>query len=264
MALAPRLAAEDLWLGYGGRSAVQEVSVAVQPGEVVSLIGPNGSGKSTLLKGLARLLLPLRGAVLLDGRAIQTLPGREVARRLAILPQDPESPADLTVGELVALGRWPHLRGWLACDAGQDPAVAHALALTALTAFAHRPLATLSGGERQRAWIAMALAQTPTVLLLDEPTTHVDLGNQWEVMDLLERLNRQHGVTIVMALHDLQQAAWLAHRLVVLKGGCLITQGPPRDVLTPELISDAFGVRVRILWDAETGRLLCIPLGRSR
>jgi len=200
----------------------------------------------------------------LDGRAIQTLSSREVARRLAILPQDPESPADLTVGELVTLGRWPHRRGWLACDPSQDRAVAHALALTSLTAFAHCPLATLSGGERQRAWIAMALAQTPTALLLDEPTTYLDLGYQWEVMELLERLNRQHGVTIVMALHDLQQAAWLAHRLVVLKGGRVITQGIPRDVLTPELIAQAFGVRVRILWDAEAGRLLCIPLGRSR
>jgi iron complex transport system ATP-binding protein len=264
MALAPRLAAEQLWLGYRERSAVQEVSLAVRPGDVVALIGPNGSGKSTLLKGLARLLPPQRGAVLLDGRAIQTVPSRQVARQLAILPQTPESPADLTVGELVALGRWPHRRGWLASDARQDPAVAQALAWTALSALAHRPLATLSGGERQRAWIAMALAQTPTTLLLDEPTTHLDLGHQWEVMELLECLNRQHDATIVLALHDLQQAAWLAHRLVVLKGGCLITQGPPRDVLTPALIAAAFGVRIRILWDAETGRLLCMPLGRSR
>lgn len=200
MAITQRLVCDRLWLGYGGKPAIQDVNLTVQLGEMVSLIGPNGSGKSTLLKGLARLLLILRGVVLLDGQAIHTLPSREVARRLAILPQGSESPADLTVRELVALGRWPHQRHWLAFEPQQDAAVERALAMTGLTAFTYRPLATLSGGERQRAWIAMALAQTPTTLLLDEPTTHLDLGYQWEVLELLEDLNRQHGVTVVMAM----------------------------------------------------------------
>jgi iron complex transport system ATP-binding protein len=264
MAVAPHLVGERLYLGYGGEPAVQDVDMAIQSGEMVSLIGPNGSGKSTLLKGLSRLLPALRGVVLLDGRAIHTLPSREVARRLALLPQGPETPADLTVRELVALGRWPHRRHWLTFTGPQDAVVDWALGTTDLTALAHRPLATLSGGERQRAWIAMALAQTPTTLLLDEPTTHLDLGHQWEMLELLESLNQQHGVTVVMAVHDLQQAVWAAHRLVVLQAGQIVAQGLPHDVLTPALIAEVFGVNARVFWDAEVGRLLCYPLGKTR
>jgi iron complex transport system ATP-binding protein len=253
---------DGLDLGYGGQAAVKDVTLAIARGEMVSLVGPNGSGKSTLLRDLARLLPSLRGAVLLDGRAIHTLPAREVARRLALLPQAPEGPADLTVRELVALGRWSHRRRWLGADGRLDAAVDWALTMTSSTALAHRPLATLSGGERQRAWIAMALAQTPRTLLRDEPTTHLDLGYQWEVLELLERLNRHQGITVVMALHDLQQAVWSAHRVVVLQAGRLIAQGVPREVLTPALIAAVFGVRARVMWDAEVGRLLCIPLGK--
>jgi iron complex transport system ATP-binding protein len=260
--MTAQLGAERLWLGYGKTPVIREMSLELKSGAMVALIGPNGSGKSTLLKGFARLLPPLRGAVLLDGQAIHTLPSREVARRLAILPQGPESPADLTVRELVGLGRWPHQRVWQAFDARHDAAVTWAMTVTSMVPFAHRPLGMLSGGERQRAWIAMALAQTPAILLLDEPTTHLDIGYQWEVMELLERLNRRHGITILMALHDLQHAAWFSHRLVVLQEGHLVIQGPPDEVLTAELIAAVFGVRARVCRDAETGRMLCTALGR--
>jgi iron complex transport system ATP-binding protein len=257
-----QLTSQRLYLGYRGTPAVREMSLEIKAGAMVALIGPNGSGKSTLLKGLGRLLAPMSGTILLDGQAIHTLPSREVARRLAILPQGPECPADLTVRELVSLGRWPHRRAWQAPAAPHDPAVEWAMTATALLPVAHRPLATLSGGELQRASIAMALAQTPTILLLDEPTTHLDVGYQWEVLELLEGLNRQHGVTIVMALHDLQHAAWFSHWLVVMHEGRMTAQGPPGDVLTSELVATVFGMRARICREEESGRLLCILLGR--
>jgi iron complex transport system ATP-binding protein len=256
------LTSRRLYLGYRGTPAVRGMSLEIKAGAMVALIGPNGSGKSTLLKGLGRLLAPMSGTVLLDGHAIHTLPSREVARRLAILPQGPECPADLTVRELVGLGRWPHRRAWRAPAAPHDPAVEWAMAVTALLPLAHRPLATLSGGERQRAWIAMALAQTPTTLLLDEPTTHLDVNYQWEVLELLEGLNRQHGVAIVMALHDLQHAAWFGRWLVVMHEGRMVAEGPPGDVLTPELVATVFGVKARICREEESGRVLCILLGR--
>jgi iron complex transport system ATP-binding protein len=258
-----RLTAEHLWLGYHHTPAVQDISLELTPGAMVALIGPNGSGKSTLLKGFARLMGPQYGAVLLDGQVLHTFPSREVARRLAILPQDPDCPADFTVRELVALGRWPHRRRWQMHLPPRDPAVQWALTVTGLLAFAPRPLATLSGGERQRAWVAMALAQTSTILLLDEPTTYLDIGYQWEIMELLEDLNRRHGVTILMALHDIQHAAWFSHRLVVMQKGRLVTQGAPAEVLTAALMADVFGVKARIYQDEEIGRLLCIPLGRQ-
>jgi iron complex transport system ATP-binding protein len=257
-----RIRSQHLWLGYGSTPAVRDMNLDIKPGAMVALVGPNGSGKSTLLKGLARLLPAMRGTVLLDGRAIHTLPSREVARCLAILPQGPESPADLTVRELVALGRWPHRRPWRLFGAPHDAAVEWAMAVTSVTPLARRPLATLSGGERQRAWIAMALAQTPAVLLLDEPTTHLDVGHQWEVMELLEGLNRQQGVTILMALHDLQHAAWFSQWLVVVQEGRMVTQGPPGAVLTAELIAAVFGMRARVCKEEATGRVLCILLGR--
>jgi iron complex transport system ATP-binding protein len=177
---------------------------------MVGLIGPCGLGKSTLLIGLARLLWPQYGTVLLDGQAVHTLSSCEVARRLAILPQAAECPADLTVRELVTLGRWPHRRWWRAHQSQHDPALEWAMAVTGLGPFTHRPLAMLSGGERQRAWIAMVLVQSPTILLLDEPTTCLDIAQQWEMMELLEHLNRKHGVTILIALHDIQHAAWFS------------------------------------------------------
>jgi iron complex transport system ATP-binding protein len=256
------LRSRHLWLGYGPTPAVRDVNLDIKPGAMVALIGPNGSGKSTLLKGLARLLPARHGTVLLDGHVIHTLPSREVARCLAILPQGPESPADLTVRELVALGRWPHRRLWHLFGVPYDAAVEWAMAVTSVTPLARRPLATLSGGERQRVWIAMALAQTPDVLLLDEPTTHLDVGHQWEVMELLEGLNRRQGVTILMALHDLQHAAWFSQWLVVVQEGRMVAQGPPGAVLTAELIATVFGMRARVCREEEIGRVLCILLGR--
>ena len=255
----PALSAETVSVGYTDRLVVRALTMSVRHGEITALVGPNGSGKSTLLKTMARLLVPRRGAVYLDGRAIARMSSRAVARQIAILPQGPVAPAGLTVAELVEQGRFPHA-GPLRMLRHQDySAIATALELTGMTQFAHRPLDSLSGGERQRAWIALALAQQTPVLLLDEPTTFLDIGHQIEVLELIRRLNLEHGMTIVLVLHDLNQAANYAHRMVVLHEGSIVADGPPASVLTPNLLLSVFGVRARIILDPERGTPVCLP-----
>jgi iron complex transport system ATP-binding protein len=257
------LAANGVSLGYGATEVLRRVDIAVPPGRFTALIGANGSGKSTLLHGLARLVEPSRGLVLLDGRDIRTLPTRDVARRLGVLPQRPEAPEGLTVGELVALGRYPHrspLARWSDADAA---AVAEAVATTGLTALEERALDSLSGGQRQRAWIAMALAQRTRILLLDEPTTFLDVAHQLEVMELLSELNRARGVTVVAAMHDLNQAARYADHLVALRDGRVVAEGAPRTLLTPELVAHVFGVAALFLTDPGSGAPVCVPQGRA-
>jgi iron complex transport system ATP-binding protein len=255
----PPLEALDLDVRYDGRRALHGLSVQVERGEMLALVGPNGSGKSTLLRAMARLLAASGGAVLLDGEAIARLRSAEVARRLAVLPQGPAVPAGLTVQELVEQGRYPH-RGPLRMPTPADrAAVEEALALTGLAAFRHRALDTLSGGERQRAWIALTLAQQTPAVLLDEPTTFLDLGHQLEVLDLVRRLNAERGLTVVLVLHDLNQAARYAHRMVVLDQGRVVAEGPPRQVLTARLCADVFAIRARILDDPDTGVPVCLP-----
>lgn len=256
------LQANRLSLAYDKERIIHELDLVVGEGQVTALVGPNGCGKSTLLRGLSRLLAPQSGAVLLDGRAIHRLPSKEVARNLGILPQNPLAPDGLTVRELAMQGRYPHQNWMQRWRAEDELAVQNALALTHMTALAGRPLDTLSGGQRQRAWIAMALAQETELLLLDEPTTFLDMAYQIDVLELLADLNRQ-GRTVVMVLHDLNLACRYAHHLVAMKAGHIVAQGPPMKVVTPALVRDVFGLAARIIPDPVSGTPLCIPVGRT-
>ena len=255
------LESRALSAGYGGRIVLEELSLSIEHGSITALVGPNGSGKSTVLKALARLLHPRQGAVYLDGRDISTLPTREVARRLAILPQSPNAPEGLTVGELVEQGRYPHVGPLRLFSETDRAAIARALEATEMTEFRRRPLDSLSGGERQRAWIALALAQETPVLLLDEPTTYLDIGHQFEVLDLIKRLNQEQRMTIVLVLHDLNQAARFSRRMVVFEEGRIVADGTPADVLTPDLLARVFHVQANVVPHPEDGTPVCLPFG---
>jgi iron complex transport system ATP-binding protein len=253
---------DNLSLAYEGSTLiVQQLDLRLQRGTMTALVGPNGCGKSTLLRGLSRLLKPVRGHVYLDGRDIHTLKAKDLARQLGILPQAPVAPEGLTVHELVAQGRYPHQHWFQQWSAEDERIVTEALTITNLTLFADRPIDTLSGGQRQRAWIAMALAQQTDVLLLDEPTTYLDLAYQMDVLDLLDDLNAQ-GRTIVMVLHDLNQAARYADVVVALRGGQIIARGTPEQVMTPENILQVFGLETEVVRDPVTGTPMCVPIGR--
>lgn len=221
------LSTNRLYLGYDGRLIVEDLNLSIAPGQISVLIGPNGCGKSTILRSLARLLPPRQGSVLLDGKMIQHLPTKVVAKKLAILPQMPQAPEGLSVEQLVWFGRYPYQSALGGRTQSDREAVEWALAQTGMTVFASRALETLSG-QRQRAWIAMALAQQTPILLLDEPTTYLDLSHQLEVLHLLVRLNREEGKTVVMVLHDLNQASRFAHQLIVVNGGGWWPRGCPR------------------------------------
>ncbi len=256
------LQVDNLSLSYdGGTHVIHDLSLTLTRGSITALVGPNGCGKSTLLRGLSRLLKPAHGAVYLDGQNVHAMKAKDLARQLGILPQAPTAPDGLTVHELVAQGRYPHqswLKQWSADD---EQIVAHALDQTNLTLFADRAVDTLSGGQRQRAWIAMALAQQTDVLLLDEPTTYLDLAHQIDVLDLLAELNEE-GRTIIMVLHDLNQAARYADTIIALRGGQIIAQGAPDKVIVPETILQVFGLEADVVRDPVTGTPLCVPIGR--
>lgn len=259
----PRLHGAHLRLAYDDTDVVSDLSVAIPPGQITVIVGANACGKSTLLRALARLLKPKAGAVHLDGQDIHRLPTKEVARRLGILPQQPIAPEGLTVAELVARGRAPH-QGWFTQWSPHDEAaVVAALAATGTTDLATRPVDDLSGGQRQRAWIAMALAQGTPLMLLDEPTTFLDLAHQVEVLDLLAELNASEGRTIVLVLHDLNQACRYAHHLIAMRDGAILAQGGSQDVVTAELVEDVFGLAVRVIPDPESGTPLVIPRARA-
>jgi iron complex transport system ATP-binding protein len=260
----PKLFVEDVDAGYPATESLvlQRLSLEIGDGDIVALVGPNGSGKSTLLRALGRVLKPRRGTVYLDGRAMREWPTREVARRLALLPQGPTLAADLTVGELVWLGRSPH-QGILGLPTRADhEAVREAMRETGIDAMTSRRVSELSGGERQRVWVAMALAQQPQVLLLDEPTTFLDLNHQLEVLDLIRYLNREHGLTVVMVLHDLNQAARYARRIVALKEGEIFADGTPAEVLTPLTLREVFGVEGQVLAGPDGVEMVIVPVGR--
>ncbi|MDR2379279.1 MAG: ABC transporter ATP-binding protein [Bifidobacteriaceae bacterium] len=255
----PALEAVDVTLGYGGEPVFASLHLSVERGRVTTLVGANGSGKSTLLKAFGRLLAPSRGAIKLDGAALATMAARQVARHRAILPQRPLTPPATTVRELVSRGRHPHqawFRPWTAHDAA---AVAAALEATELTALAERDVSTLSGGQIQRAWIALILAQETPLVLLDEPTTFLDLAHQLEVLRLVRRINRQRGATVLMVLHDLSLAARFSDRLIALGGGRVMADGPAWEVLTPDLLKAAFGLDAQVIADPATGTPLVVP-----
>jgi iron complex transport system ATP-binding protein len=253
---------DKLSLSYDGESTiVHQLSLAIQAGTITALVGPNGCGKSTLLRGLSRIIKPKHGTVFLDGRDIHAMKAKELAKQLGILPQSPNAPEGLTVHELVAQGRYPHQNWFQQWSSEDERIVADALDKTNLTMFADRPVDMLSGGQRQRAWIAMTLAQETDVLLLDEPTTYLDLAYQMDVLDLLDELNAE-GRTIVMVLHDLNQAARYADTIVALRGGQIVVQGSPEEVMTAANILQVFGLDAEVVTDPITGTPMCLPIGR--
>lgn len=256
-AQASGLSASELRVDYGALMALRGLNITIEPGSIVALVGPNGSGKTTLLRSLGRLLSPHAGCVVLNGRDLADLRTADVARQLAVLPQAPEVPAVLSVAELVAHGRYAHLGALRRPGKADRDAVEQALALTGMTTMADRDVDTLSGGERQRAWIALTLAQGSPMLLLDEPTTFLDIGHQLEVLELLEGLRSTTGRTVVLVLHDLNQAAWFADRIVVLHQGRIVADGPPGEVVEPGLLARVFGVSAEVRVDAGRNRPVC-------
>lgn len=256
---SPAISTEQLSLAYDSALIIDQLAVQLPVGQITSLVGPNGCGKSTLLRGLARLLKPKGGAVYLNGHAIQTIPTKKLAQELGILPQSPAVPEGLTVYELVSQGRYPHQSWFQQWSEEDERKTAEALAITNMAHLANRPVDTLSGGQRQRAWIAMTLAQNTNIILLDEPTTYLDMGHQLEVMHLLERLNKESGRTIIMVIHDLNLAARYSHHLVAMYAGKIVTTGTPAEVITAELLRQVFGVEASIVADPRTGSPLCIP-----
>ncbi|TDC83591.1 ABC transporter ATP-binding protein [Micromonospora sp. KC606] len=259
---AHELAAVGLTLGYPGRRVVEGLDVTIPPGRVTAIVGANACGKSTLLRGLARLLRPAAGSVHLDGRPIHTLRGKELARLLGVLPQDPTAPDGITVLDLVRRGRSPHQSWWRQWSAEDERAVTGALAATGLLDDARRGIDELSGGQRQRAWIAMALAQDTGVLLLDEPTNHLDLAHQIEILDLVVDLNRAQGRTVVLVLHDLNHAARYAHHVIAMLDGRVVAAGPPGEVITRQLVEDVFGLACVVVDDPVSGGPHVVPYGR--
>lgn len=258
-----RLSAENLALAYDNTLIINALNLTIPTGKITALVGPNGCGKSTLLRGLARLLSPKRGHVYLDGKAIHTMPTKELAKQIGILPQSPVAPEGLTVRELVAQGRYPH-QSWFQQWSKRDEEITwEAMKITNIDGFADRPLDTLSGGQRQRAWIAMALAQETEILLLDEPTTFLDLAYQIEVLDLLHELN-ETGRTIIMVLHELNHACRYAHNLIAMREGQICVQGDPHQVMTAAMVADVFRINAHIVPDPVTGTPMCIPVGRAK
>ncbi len=258
------LVATGLTLAYPGRIVLDGIDLTIPPGRITAVVGPNGGGKSTLLRALAGIARPAAGEVTLDGTRLRRLPPKQLARRLAMLPQSPVVPTGVSVEALVRRGRHPHQRFLAPWSDGDQQAVDAALDRTDLADLRARPVEQLSGGQRQRAWIALALAQGTEYLLLDEPTTFLDLRYQLDVLDLLAQLNDDDGATLVLVLHDLAQAARYADHLVVVHDGRIAAAGPPAQVLTEELVADAFGVRCRVVPDPTSGTPLVLPIPRER
>ncbi|KLN36331.1 iron-dicitrate transporter ATP-binding subunit [Cellulosimicrobium funkei] len=261
---ADRLHAEGITVGYDDRVISSDLDVSIPDGSFTVIVGPNACGKSTLLRALSRLLKPSRGQVVLDGRSISSIPAKEVARRLGLLPQSSIAPEGITVADLVARGRYPHqklLRQWSRED---EAAVVGALAATGTTELSGRLVDELSGGQRQRVWVAMVLAQETPILLLDEPTTFLDIAHQIELLELCADLNRDRGHTLVAVLHDLNHACRYATHLIAMKDGAVVAEGAPAEVVTAELVEDVFGLPCRIIADPVTGTPLVVPEGRPR
>lgn len=258
-----RLVADGVSVGYGDALIIEKLSLEVVDQGFTALVGPNGSGKSTLLKTFARILKPNTGAILIDGESITKQASKEVAKKLAFLPQGPVVPEGITVEQLVSYGRSPYRSGFGTATAEDRSITDRALAITSLNDMRDRPVTDLSGGQRQRAWVAMTLAQDTGILLLDEPTTFLDIAHQFELMDLLADLH-DSGRTIVIVLHDINQACRYANNVVVLRDGAIYQQGNPAQVVTVEMLHDVFEIECRVLPDPETGTPMCVPLGNRR
>lgn len=254
-----RLSASEVTLAYEGRVVVDELSLDIPDGEITVIIGPNACGKSTLLRALSRLLRPKQGTVVLDGESIHRLPTKQVARQLGLLPQSPIAPDGILVGDLVARGRTPHQSLFQQWSVEDERAVRAALAATGTVDLADRPVDELSGGQRQRVWIAMALAQETGLLLLDEPTTFLDITHQIEVLDLVAELNRSDGRTIVVVLHDLNLACRYAHHIVAMRDGRIVANGTPQDVITVDTVRAVFGLASIVIPDPLSGTPLVVP-----
>jgi ABC-type cobalamin/Fe3+-siderophores transport system ATPase subunit len=258
-----RLEGHDLVLSYGGATVVNNVTIKLPDKKVSVIIGPNGSGKSTVLRALSRLLKPKTGNVVLDGHAIHSMNAKEIARKMAILPQIVIAPEAITVENLVWYGRHPHRRGVAPPGAEDRRVVDWAIRVTNLDKIRDHPVDQLSGGQRQRAWIALSLAQGTDIILLDEPTTYLDLAYQLEVLELLSQLNRKEGKTVAMVLHDLQLAAEFADYVFVVREGILYAEGSPVEVFTSEMMRQVFGVETHLLYHPVTHKPLCVPLRAS-
>ncbi|KQP83814.1 ABC transporter ATP-binding protein [Aeromicrobium sp. Leaf291] len=256
------LRAQDLTLGYAETDVVSRLDVEIPPGRITVIVGANACGKSTLLRGLARLLKPRHGTVLLDGTSLHEQRSADVARIVGLLPQTPVAPDGITVADLVGRGRYPH-QGWFRrWSPEDDTAVAEALEATGTADLADRPITGLSGGQRQRVWVAMALAQDTDLLLLDEPTTYLDINHQVELLDLLTDLNREHGKTIAMVLHDLNLAFRYADHIIAMKHGEIVVEGSPSDVIDAAVVEDVFGLACQVVPDPVSGTPLVVPRSR--
>jgi len=249
---------EELRLSYDDHTVVNNFNLCIPKGKLTSLIGSNGCGKSTILKAAGRILKPQKGFVWLNGNDIRTLPTRAVAKRLSILPQTPSAPSGLTVRELVSYGRFPHRERFGRLKKEDEAIITWALDITHLSNLETAVVDTLSGGQRQRVWIAMALAQQSDLILLDEPTTYLDMAYQLEVLEILEKLNRERGCTIAMVLHDLNIASRFSDFLVAIRNGCIVAQGTPEQIMTPEVLRETFNIDAEITVDPRTGRPVCI------
>lgn len=260
----PELTVERVAVGYQDFLVLDELSVKIPEQKITTIIGPNGCGKSTLLKAISRLLRAQRGAIFLDGRAIQKLNTKEIARKMAILPQTAQAPAGLTVFELVSYGRFPHQKGFRTIKKEDLHYIEWAIDVTGLSSFRDRPIEALSGGQRQRVWIAMALAQNTEILILDEPTTYLDMAHQLDILQLLEKLNKEEGKTIVMVLHDLNHASRFSDYLIAMKDGRIIAEGDPFTVMTPENLQAVFSIQAAITACPYSKHPICLSYQLSR
>jgi iron complex transport system ATP-binding protein len=255
------LRAENLSLGYDAANIIHNLSLTIPDAQVTSIIGPNGCGKSTLLRGLGRLLTPRSGEVILDGAPLAGQSTRQIATRISVLPQSPVAPSGLTVADLVSRGRHPRQKWYQQFSPADESVVEDALRATDILELAGTPIEDLSGGQRQRAWISMTLAQETGILLLDEPTTYLDLAHQVDVLELVRRLNREHGRTVVMVLHDISLAARYSDHIVAMKDGRILAQGSPAEVVTAERLLEVFGLDAQVVCEPTDGRPHVIPLG---
>lgn len=253
-----RLYTDDLSIGYGEQLIVKDLSVQIPNQKITTIIGPNGCGKSTLLKAITRIISHQSGAVVLDGKNVSKENTKVLAKKMAILPQTPESASGLTVGELVSYGRFPYQTGFGKLSKKDYEVIDWALQVTNTSTFKYLPVDSLSGGQRQRVWIAMALAQETEIIFLDEPTTYLDMAHQLEVLELLQRLNQEEKRTIVMVLHDLNQAARFADYIVALKDGQIVKAGPCEEVITKEVLRGVFNIDAEIGIDPRTNKPMCI------